>query len=96
MPYADPEQHRARVRWYATTPEGKARRLAANQAYRARNREKYKAHGTLNNGVRDGKITRPNSCSDCGVTCVPHGHHEDYSKPLDVVWVCDPCHKKRH
>lgn len=23
-------------------------------------------------------------------------HHEDYSKPLEVIWVCRPCHLELH
>jgi len=23
-------------------------------------------------------------------------HHENYDKPLEVWWLCDPCHKERH
>lgn len=47
--------------------------------------------------VRRGQIQRPETCSDCGK---PHrkvqGHHPDYDKPYDVVWLCPPCHRKQH
>jgi hypothetical protein len=63
---------------------------------KANHPEKYAARTTLWSHVLTGRIIRPSSCSDCGVVCTPHGHHEDYSKPLDVVWVCVSCHVARH
>lgn len=54
------------------------------------------AHDTLNYAIRSGAIKRPSKCQDCGKRCKPHGHHEDYSKPLDVEWLCPSCHGLRH
>lgn len=31
----------------------------------------------------------------CGSTAT-EGHHEDYSKPLEVVWMCRQCHCALH
>jgi hypothetical protein len=56
----------------------------------------YKAHTTLNNAIRDGKITKPLVCSICKKEKHLHGHHDDYSKPLDVEWMCAVCHKAFH
>lgn len=41
-------------------------------------------------------LKRSNKCSRCGLVGRIHGHHEDYSKPLEVVWLCPQCHKDRH
>jgi len=61
-------------------------------------REKIKnnARQKLERAVNSGLIRRPNRCDDCGVECKPHGHHEDYSLPLNVIWVCTACHGIRH
>ena len=64
--------------------------------YRRREPEKVKAHNAVSNAIRDGKLVRPENCSHCHKVCKPHGHHPDYSKPLDVVWLCAECHTALH
>ena len=40
---------------------------------------------------------RPNTCKLCGSEWVRiHGHHYDYNKPYEVLWVCQPCHIAIH
>lgn len=34
-------------------------------------------------------------CEKCGAA-KSECHHEDYSKPLDVHWLCKPCHAVEH
>ena len=34
-------------------------------------------------------------CERCGKEKTD-AHHPDYSKPLEVVWLCRSCHKKEH
>lgn len=59
--------------------------------------EKHKARMELRNAMRRGDVIKSYSCSKCGDTPKRiEGHHEDYLKPLDVVWLCSPCHRKLH
>jgi hypothetical protein len=44
--------------------------------------------------LRRGKIQRQ-ECEDCGDPNTEM-HHEDYDKPLEVVWLCRDCHLFRH
>ena len=70
------------------------RRAAANEGckkMRLKFPEKYKARMAIGNAVRDKReIKLP--CCVCGDT-KSQAHHEDYSKPLEVVWVCIKHHK---
>jgi hypothetical protein len=45
--------------------------------------------------IRDGKLKRC-PCTICGTTKHVHAHHKDYSKPLDVTWLCARCHHRLH
>lgn len=78
----------------AKTEKGKAAIAAAAKKWRAANPEKYKAQTTLNNAVRAGRVTRQ-PCRICG-DHKSHAHHEDYSKPLEVDWLCAKHHQRHH
>jgi ribosomal protein S27AE len=66
--------------------------MARMRRYRKEYPERYAAHRTLNHAVRDGKIIKPETCERCGLTERLHGHHADYSRPLEVEWLCAKCH----
>jgi hypothetical protein len=55
---------------------------------------KNKARWALNHAVQDGRIKR-HPCCVCGAL-KSHGHHHDYSKPLDVKWLCARHHTEAH
>lgn len=68
----------------------------SGRRWRDRNRDKRAAQIAFGNAIRSGKIKRQSCCSACGSTVRVHGHHEDYSRPFDVVWLCSKCHGLRH
>ena len=37
----------------------------------------------------------PEPCEVCGIP-ESHAHHDDYSRPLDVRWLCEKHHKQLH
>jgi hypothetical protein len=45
--------------------------------------------------LRDGKIKKL-PCQVCVSESHVHAHHTDYSKPLEVVWLCAKCHHRIH
>jgi len=82
-------------RWrYQNHPKRKEAAAVNTKKYRKENPDKYKAHNALNNAIRDKKIQKQ-PCKICGDKNV-HAHHEDYSKPLDVVWLCALHHHRHH
>lgn len=55
------------------------------------------AHNAIAKAALKGKLIKPSICSLCGtITDNIIGHHGDYTKPLDVIWVCWSCHNNLH
>jgi hypothetical protein len=55
---------------------------------------KASARRLLRNHIYRGKIQRQ-PCEVCGAPNA-QGHHEDYSKPLEVMWLCALHHNLKH
>lgn len=75
-------------------PHRKLEMLTRCIAERKRNPDKYSARSAVTNAVRDGRLEKT-PCVICGASKVV-GHHEDYSRPLDVVWMCQAHHVQYH
>jgi hypothetical protein len=56
---------------------------------------KNKARQIVNVQIRKGLLQRQ-ACEIDGCNGVGHAHHEDYSKPLDIVWLCRKHHEAYH
>lgn len=97
----NPEKIRARrerniatyLAWKAANPEVAYR---SSKKYVSLNQEKRKAHLEVRYALKYGRLTRPEVCCDCSKPCFPDAHHEDYSKPLEVKWLCRRCHFDLH
>jgi transcriptional regulator with XRE-family HTH domain len=57
-------------------------------------KKKNRARYLVNRAIKNRRLTRQ-PCEVCGEVGA-EAHHEDYSKPLDVVWLCRPHHGERH
>lgn len=59
----------------------------------ANNREKRMAHEAVQAAIRSGRLVAQ-LCACCGEPA--EAHHADYSRPLDVVWLCCSHHRTLH
>ena len=56
---------------------------------------KDKARAKARAALVSGKIKKT-PCVNCGSNEKVCGHHEDYEKPLEVIWLCTKCHHELH
>lgn len=90
------ETRRSNPEHYRTYDRNRGSRQAPGygRLYRERYPEKRAAHIAVGNAIRAGRLKRE-ACFFCG-SARAQAHHPDYSKPLDVVWLCSACHHLQH
>lgn len=100
-----------KIREYDRNRPNRQERLLKNKEYRnlhktdynkcknkwaKNNRIKTNAHTKLRRAILRGDIIKPKTCAICGSDTILQAHHYDYNKPLDVIFLCDKCHKNEH
>ena len=95
-------QHRAnnleKIREYdkerSKNPERKKANVINNMLWRVKDKRRQMCHNAVSRAIKSGLLSK-NPCIKCG-NKISLANHEDYDKPLDVIWFCQPCHKQRH
>lgn len=78
----------------AKLPHRAELRREITKRWRDQNPTGYAAQSAVSNAIRDGRLTKE-PCLFCGAGKV-HAHHRDYTKPLEVIWLCPKCHHRLH
>ena len=77
-------------------PERKAAVAARARRWAKEHPERRRAQSAVGCALKKGILIRPNHCQQCGQSGKIHAHHHDYSKPLEVEWLCVRCHGARN
>ena len=69
-------------------------RRGAALAYSEGKSARKKARRAVQSALEAGELRRPERCEGCEGAGPIEAHHPDYSKPLDVRFLCDSCHAR--
>lgn len=85
------------IEWKAANKKAVAKsHQKSDKKKRLKYLEKEKARHLTYYAVKTGGLIRPDYCESCFTESPVEGHHKDYSKPLDVEWLCRKCHSNVH
>lgn len=86
-----------------TTMRPQQRRGEDKHFYRGGVHSDPEAHDLTERAIAEGGLVRPEGCDVCGHggtakdgRAIIQAHHDDDNKPLDVRWLCQPCHHEWH
>ena len=84
---------RSSIKWGKNNPE---KVIESSKRWGKKNQGKKNIHHKVQRAVKKGIIVKASNCENCGADGMLHGHHDDYSKPLKVRWLCPACHVGVH
>ena len=88
--------YKARMKESKEWGQHRGNRTEQSARYITKYPERCRANGRVQYALQTGKLRKPEHCEICLRKAELHGHHEDYDKPLEVVWVCSWCHNVIH
>ena len=90
---ANAEHYKKYEKKRSSLPHRKAIAKRVNDKWKTEHPDRRSANIAIGNAVRKGEIN-PLPCLICGEKA--EAHHPDYSRPLDVIWLCSAHHKQAH
>lgn len=69
---------------------------SSRSLYQRQYPERHAAHVAVQKALAAGKLAKPALCSRCSRYKRLDAHHDDYSEPLVIRWLCRPCHTFVH
>lgn len=93
-----PQKKTRRKQALIENPQAVLSERSSARKWRSRPENKLKccAHQKVLRALKNGILTKSTHCQMCGKEEKLHGHHHDYGKPLDIIWVCPACHILMH
>lgn len=86
----------AKIRAQEWVKNNKERHKNKCTEWRHKNPHQRKAHQHVMWAVKLGVLIKPDECQVCKIQDKLHAHHHDYSKPLEVEFLCYTCHMHKH
>jgi hypothetical protein len=94
------EKNIERIREYDKSRANSWKRKELREAITKKRRKEVigyqAAHSKIARAIKRGLLERPSTCEFCGKIGRVEAHHEDYNKPLEVIWLCPICHRNYH
>jgi hypothetical protein len=76
--------------------QNRQKRREYQEKWRRANLKQKAANAYIQRYIKKGIVIRSTKCTTCQAQGKTEAHHDDYNKPLEVLWLCRRCHMKLH